>query len=190
MKHCFTLILLVILGASCALFDNFNEEPMFLQISEATFRPPVGVHPSHDIRDVWVFADGFNVGIFELPARVPILGSDSVDINLLPGIRDNGFTNSARDFPFYKPTVLTLPFEANSVEEIDLETSYLDGILFGLDEDFESSNVFTADVDNDTLSFLEIVDETIFGNSAGRIDVTTATSRFEIGTSRFFPTDV
>lgn len=190
MKHCFTIVFVTIFCASCAIIDNFDEEPMFLEISEATFNPPVGIDPAHDIRDVWVFADGFNVGIFELPARVPVLGTDSVDINLLPGIRNNGLSNSSRDFPFYKPTVVTLPFEASSVEEIELETSYLDDILFSLNEDFESSNVFTADIDNDTSTFLQVVDESTFGSKAGRIDVNTATSRFQIATSRLYPTDV
>jgi len=179
MKKTLFLLYITVCCFSCRLTDNFDEEPMYLQINSATLAAIPEVGNTHDIRDVWVYVDGFNVGIFELPAKVPILSAaDMVSIDLRAGIRDNGIQLTARQYPFYETLNYNFDFVPNQTRELDVTFAYIDAVKFGMSEDFETSNVFSEDVDGDPLSTVVRSTEASYGNYCGKSVVSADLSRY------------
>lgn len=191
MKKILFLLYITALYSSCGLTDNFSEEPMYLQINSASLTGTPQVGNSHDIKDAWVYVDGFNVGIFELPATVPILSSgNTVNVDIRAGVRDNGIQLSARQYPFYKTLNYTFDFIANETIELDLTYEYVDNVQFTINENFELGNVFFDDVDGNPLSTISRSNETPYGSFCGKSEVSADLSRFEQATSEVYLTNV
>ena len=77
MYKLYLLIFALLLGvSSCALFENFDEEPMFIEVNsvglETTFEQGTN---RHNIVDIWPSADGQSIGVFELPITFPVVGN-------------------------------------------------------------------------------------------------------------------
>ncbi len=176
-KIAFVLGLILILSSGCNLDDNFNQVPMFVQVNSVDLITTDGQGAnSHAIRDVWVFVDGFTVGIFEVtpdkPARIPVLSDDEqVRVEFFAGIRNNGLTLNPKDYPFYERITLEMDFTPNEVVEMDLVFEYKDDIVFPILEDFENSQVYENDIDEDEDKFITITtdpDEVAYGLSCAK----------------------
>jgi hypothetical protein len=66
----------LLIVSSCELINPVEEIPSFIQIDSFVMEDNVLADEgslSHDIRDAWVFIDDEMIGIYELPARIPIL---------------------------------------------------------------------------------------------------------------------
>ncbi len=176
---------------SCGLTDNFSEEPMYLIIDEAKFTPPSGIPNTAFIRDVWVYVDGFNVGVFELPARVPVLGSGTtVEVDVIPGIRDNGLEFSAKEYPFYTRENYVLDFVPSTEVQLDPAFEYLDNVNFAVIENFEVDNLFSLDLDDEDETKIVRSEETPYGSFGGKLCITESTSRFQQTTQQAYPTEI
>jgi hypothetical protein len=173
----FVLGLVWLLITGCNLNDNFDQVPMFVQVNSVDLitTDNQGAN-SHAIRDVWVFVDGFTVGIFEVtpdkPARIPVLSEDDiVRVEFFAGIRNNGLTLNPKDYPFYERITLEMDFRPNEVVEMDLVFEYKDDIVFSVLEDFENSQVYENDIDGDEDKFITITsdpDEVAYGLSCAK----------------------
>ncbi len=173
------VLLFFLIGlAACNLTDSFSEEPMFLEIESATLVSDGDTYPSHKIQDVSVYVDGVSVGVFELPARVPVLGEGEVSVVVFAGIRNNGQVLSPKEYPFYKRQEFIIPFEANKIISLSLEYEYLEDTKFVFDDNFESEIQFNLDLDEDEASTLVKSSDTPYGSFCGLIDVTQETSFF------------
>ena len=184
----FTLFILCLLASAC---DNFNEEPMYLRINEADFRTEADEGaPSHRIQDVWVYADGLSIGVFELPADVPVLSSDSdVDIDIFGGIRNNGLALSPTQYSFYERIDFTQNFEPGTTVEVSPIFAYREGAKIAFLEDFEGSNLFSEDLDGDDTSVLVKTSDPAqvkYGFSCGRISLNTENNLFQQATLATF----
>lgn len=51
--------------------------------------------------DAWVYADEELIGVWELPARVPVLKSGATTITVAAGIKQNGMYDDRLRYPFY-----------------------------------------------------------------------------------------
>lgn len=185
------LLLFILVGlAACNLTDNFSEEPMYLEINSADLVSDNDIYPTHKIQDVSVYVDGSSVGVFELPARVPVLGDGTVSVVVFAGIRNNGQVLSPKEYPFYDREEFTFDFEANRVIPLDLEFEYLPDVKFVFNDDFEGNIVFSQDLDEDEASTLVMSSDTPYGDFCGRMEVTQETSFFQQGTAGLYDVDV
>lgn len=155
------LIILVFVTSaiSCSFIDGNDESPMFLSFSDnvqLTTSADQGA-ATEDIFAVSVYADGFNVGVFNLPAEVPILSDDSdVAINVLPVINNNAQNDRPLEYPFYESIDLNLPFAANTSVVIDPSFTYRSDSQFLYTEDFEDQHRITQNVDgNDNIAIIK-----------------------------------
>ncbi len=184
----FYLVALCLLASAC---DDFKEEPMYLHINEADFSTVAGQGPpSHRIQDAWVYADGLSIGVFELPADVPVLSSDSnVDLDIFGGVRSNGLALSPVQYSFYERIEFSQNFEAGTTVDISPTFAYREGAKIAFLEDFEGPNLFSEDLDEDDTSVLVKTSDpadVMYGNSCGRITLNAENNLFQQATLATF----
>lgn len=140
-----------LLGSGCELFDNNDPVPAFLIINEVDVEPLNTIDPNtFNFRDVWLFVDGQEYGVWTLPARIPIDASTEVqEILISPGIRANGVSGTARRYPFFDFYKVEQVLEPEVRYEIKPTFKYLDGVEVAFEEGFESRNIFSVDIDGD-----------------------------------------
>lgn len=174
MKKIYVLLLLpLLLLSSCKKDDN---TPAWLVIDNfdlVTNEVTEGVN-SHGITDAWIFMDGQAIGVFPLPARIPILAEGSHDFVIYAGIKVNGISDTRTKYPFYERYDITLNLAANEEVIVNPTTTYKSNLQFIMIEDFEDVGVdFTKDLVSDTdfvvldkVTFPSIVK---YGNNCGAL---------------------
>lgn len=139
--------------------------------------------PTHKITDVWVFDGPDFLGIFPLPAKVPVIidGTEKT-FSIFAGVRNNGVSSNALRYPFYEPIAVSANLEAQEEKEIPLSFSYSDNTIFDLIEEFEGTHTFVEDPNESDGPGAEIMiqsDVVRSGMSSGHIFFDTDTSAFE-----------
>lgn len=139
-------IALMLLGLwGCSLMDPGQEIPAYLIVPDIQFSPGENEGTaSINVTDLWVYSSTDVVGIFPLPAVVPILPVDVQDgpLTLLAGIRENGISNSRAPYPFYTTVEHLSSDVAGSRDTLLPVVELVEGVRLLRVEDFENSNVF------------------------------------------------
>ncbi len=174
-----TIILYIILLFLISGCDDTNVPiPGYLEIPDFTLQHENAI----GITDVWVNVDGDFIGVFELPAKFPIIAEGSSKVTLKAGIKVNGMGNTRSYYPYYKPFEKTIDFKPSEVVTITPQTTY--GLWANIiwDEDFENGHKFEKSSNSDTV--FVITDEDMFkGNHSGGIYLDTENSVFESTTT-------
>ncbi len=110
---------------------------------------------SHDIQDAWVLADDEFIGVFQLPATIPILKKGPKEVVVRAGIKNNGISNTRGVYPFYEKIELERTLEPKKVDSLGrLNTSYKEPAKFKWVERFEDTgNITLRNNDNATVPF-------------------------------------
>ena len=74
----FPLLVLILTLSACDLINPDEDAPGFIQVDSITFNPSptagtTGSSASTNIKDVWVYIDNEFQGVYELPAKFPVL---------------------------------------------------------------------------------------------------------------------
>ena len=84
-----------------------------------TYYPEQG-SKSANITDAWVYVNDNLVGVFELPALLPVLHRGPNKLQIYPGIKLNGISSTRVPYPFYQPVVYDdFNFVEDSVHEMN-----------------------------------------------------------------------
>ena len=173
----------------CSCPPDLDEAPTYVLVDgfELATAPGEGA-PTADIREVWAFADGEFIGVFPLPARIPVFRSGPVNLRLEAGIRQDGRSVTPDIYPFYAPVERTLEMVPDATLSLGtLTVGYRDGTTFGFVEDFEpgSPRIFT-----DVLTpgnAIRVQTETVrSGVAAGAIELADSSRLFEAATAQTF----
>jgi len=172
---------IIVMLSSCSLFDTFDDVPMYLDIPSVGLSTTTGQGlNTQKILDVEVFADGFSVGVFNLPAKVPILSSnESVEISIFPVIRNNGILSNPVKYPFYEREDYSFTFEAGEEKLIVPVFKYRSDAFVKLICDFEVGNCITFDFDENFDLRFEQSSETDYGDFCGKITIEESNTFFE-----------
>jgi hypothetical protein len=142
MKHIFIYVLLALLLFSCA-----KDQPQvaWLKIDQWDLVSNPDAQSaqgelSHDISQVFVNMDGKSLGVYELPAKIPIIGEGTHDFVLIPGVINNGISATKKRYPFLEQYKGTLTLKQNDTISLIPQTRYYASINF-LIEDFESPSL-------------------------------------------------
>ena len=121
--------------------DDPEPSPAYLQIDSFTvdFDTSTQGSESSKITDVWVFADGLFLGVYALPATVPVLAEGDTEIRLEAGVLENGRSVTPNIYPFYEPFVRTVTLIPGQTTSLEPETSYRNEAQFAFIEGFEAS---------------------------------------------------
>jgi hypothetical protein len=95
----------------------------------------------HDIKDAWVYIDGKLIGVFELPATIPILQEGKKSIVVFGGIKKNGSVGDRVIYPFYQGFSDTVSLIPEKIDTITPIINYKQGAKFSWLEDFEDQSI-------------------------------------------------
>ncbi len=90
------------------------------------------------ITDAWVYVDENLVGVFETPAKIPVLYWGSHRVRIKAGIKSNGQSASRAPYPFYRDFEITINLTEGEITEIEPQTSYAGFSRFVWLENFET----------------------------------------------------
>lgn len=150
-----SLITLLLLGStSCDLINPEEQIPAFLCIDSISMNSSGHGNNVNDIVDAWVFDNEQLVGVYEMPAVVPILNSGEANIRIRPGVKLNGQAASRWRYEFLEDFVGTVELFEDSVVCLNPTLSYKDGVQTPWIEDFET-------VSQQSLTVTSISEETV-----------------------------
>lgn len=114
------LVLLLLAGCS-----KSETVPAYLEIPSVVLSttPEQGVATSK-VTDVWVSVNDRLVGVWELPARIPIIGEGSNRITVVPAIKRNGMYDDRLRYPFFASWSGNVEFSEQTTVSIAPTTSY------------------------------------------------------------------
>ena len=137
---------------------------------------------SHRFPDAWIFVNGQDLGTWELPCRIPILGSDSAQIQIYPGIKMNGSSTSRPRYPFVDPFKTTIHLEPSTVQTFShLPISYTTNAKFEFIENFNKDyNGIFHTTSSDGANFEHIADPSNPTNRIGEITLADTVTEFEV----------
>ncbi len=135
-KFTFTICCLILI--SC---DNEKESiPSYLHITKCNLTTNYLVEGAntHDITDVKIFANGTEIGTFEVPVTIPILAKGNVQIIVTPNIKENLNSNNRKYYKPYLQYTQTFNLKELQVDTIKPVFTYRSNTTFVWKEDFET----------------------------------------------------
>ena len=128
-----------------------NAVPAYIHVPafSLTTKPSEGT-ASEKITDAWVYVDGQINGVFQLPATLPIVEIGKHDLKIFPGVRNNGTRSNPVIYALYNAYSVNFDLKAGKIDTIRPFTTYFNNLNFALMEDFERTNTFIIDQDNNT----------------------------------------
>ena len=167
----FYYLLLLLLISSCDIINPEEALSSFIQVNEfqLTTNETTQGSNSHQITDVWAFVNGEALGVFELPATIPILATGIQNITLLAGIRENGLRSTPVIYPLYDRYETSLDLVPEEIILVTPTVEYISTSVFVLLEDFESNTIRFEGLNNATINQVTNPIQVLFGNGAGSI---------------------
>jgi hypothetical protein len=129
--------------------------PAYIRLDDiALSTSPAEGTASHNISDVWVYADDELLGVWEANGRIPVLREGSTDIKLIAGVRRNGISDDRQQYPFFATFQTDLDLVPEQTVTLSPTFSYFDDLTFWI-EDFDGNGfAFERDPVSDTLLYV------------------------------------
>lgn len=183
------ILVLVILFAysSCSKEDLEAEVPSYISIEKFTLTTTGTTEGtnSHNITDAWVYIDNDLVGVFELPAKFPVIKEGNVKLDVYPGIKENGISERRAKYLFYEAYSQQITLEKNKTLALTPTTKYTSGTTFYWMEDFESASLpFSYHSSSDTIVY-KTTNDIFEGGYSGKVSLIPGMDFFECYTPTF-----
>ncbi len=169
--------------------DSDDFTPAFLVIDNVNFTTTSGQGiPVHQIEDVWVVANEQILGVFTLPARIPIIPTGAnMSVRINAGVKPNGSKNESISYAFYGPVTFERNFQPEEEFNYKPTFEYQEETKFDLIEDFENSPFFNIDLDGNSETLLIRSKEDNNGGSfSGLIELDASKPDLEVTTDISF----
>jgi hypothetical protein len=186
----YLLLFFVATISSCSVLDKEEEIPAYIYIEKidlVTDFQTMGTN-SHEILDAWVYVDDNPIGVFELPARIPVLKEGYHEIKIFAGVKADGIASRRRLYPFMQPYVIqSFNFRRGEVDTLNgslqpVVTYYpTTAIRIWRDAHFDDVGIpFTADPSSDTSMERTVVPSEVFeGLGSGVITLSASQTFFK-----------
>lgn len=186
-----TLYLIILLFALSAC-DYINPEetiPTYIKIESFSLQTTISSQGpnNHNITDAWVSVNGDFIGLFELPALIPILDAGVSEVFIKPGIKNNGIAASRVNYPFYTNYKIDTILVEKEIITLNPIVSYAEETIFDWNENFEDAGI---SIDTSITSNIGIGDSIVNGSKVAKIILLDSTDIFRSQTidSYSFPT--
>lgn len=176
---------LALFALACSACDDPEPQPAYLQIDDFDLALNVATQGSEsaNITDVWVTVDGIFLGVYDLPARLPVLAEGATEIRLEAGVLENGRSVTPEIYPFYEPFVTTVTIVPGQVLRLEPTTSYRDNAQIAFIENFEPDQPRVFTLNWSGAPELMVTQEVVFeGDFSGVLRLSDTTSIVEIAT--------
>lgn len=131
--------LIGILGCKKKDTAGLTDVPSYIKIDDISVQTDLVSQGegTDEVVDAWVFVDDQQIGVFELPAEVPVLMDGQRTIKVFGGIKRNGVLNDRAKYEFYSAYSIDTQLVQEKTIEIHPVLRYTDGADFPWKEDFE-----------------------------------------------------
>jgi hypothetical protein len=135
-----TYLLTLLVFASCQKEDAVGI-PAYIKIENIY----LGENDSNStITDAWVYINGQLQGVYELPAKFPVLEEGNANIKVYAGIKNNGIASDRVIYPFYSSDTTNKVLTINASTEI-YPTVNIKENIDGQFDDFDNGYSFNSD---------------------------------------------
>lgn len=122
--------------------DDIDLTPSYLKIDNIDLSVSAEQgSSSHIITDAWIYINDNIQGVYELPAKFPVLSTGNNKLMVRPGIKSNGIGATRIFYPFFNPIILDFDFQRDSISELELTATYHSQVIFQWLEDFEDGGI-------------------------------------------------
>ena len=190
MRNLIFLLLALLLLNACSEQDITPSWLVIESIDLSTNEVTEGVN-SHNITDAWVYMDNAPLGVFELPARIPIIDEGQHDFIIYGGIKTNGISATRVRYPFYNRHDVSLNLVKNEETILNPVLTYKSNLEFPLNENFENigfefSKAAISDTNITVITKTEFPQFVKYGNNCGAIYMSKTDSIYKGVTSLDF----
>jgi hypothetical protein len=102
------------------------------------------------ITDAWVSVDEEFIGVWELPARLPVLAEGSHRIDVVPAIKRNGSFDDRLRYPFYTTWTSTVQLAREGTATVAPEVQYIPEADFWIEGFEDTFFLLSTTADSDT----------------------------------------
>ncbi len=175
---------IALLFSTCDIISPESPLPSYIYVTPFQFELSNNQQgsASQKITEAWLSVDGEFLGVYDLPAKIPILKTGVVNIILEAGVKDNGISTLPEIYPFFSSFQISAALSPSKTDTIRPTISYRPTINFALIEDFEkSSQVFVEELDgNENTKVMLTTDEVFEGNQSGIIELDASNPRIAV----------
>jgi len=182
---------------SCELINPAEKIPALLEIDTVLFESIVNMEGTnlHAIKDVWVFINPEGteqgselLGVFPLPAKIPVLEEGMVEVSIQAGVKLNNQNSNRSIYPLMRSDRKVLELVAGETIQWNPVFSYKPSsqIRFDFINDFEASNDFVSLSDSLKLELTSNEDLVFEGNRSLTLQLDTMNTGFIIKTISSF----
>lgn len=185
-------VVIVPIASSCNLINPEEEVPSWIQIDSFQLQDnPNAIEGSlsHDITDAWVFVDDEMIGIYELPAKIPILNEGTRKLTIGPGIKVSAVSTLRDNYLFYNAYIdNAFELRRDEVIEVTPVSSYRDpdlGYVYDVVEDFEDLFSQMEETPDSEVTFEKTTDPSLVfeGSGSGLMEISESNTAAAIRTS-------
>lgn len=142
------------------------------------------------VTEAWVTVDDRSVGVWELPARIPVVGTGQHRIGIEAGIRRNGDFNDRVRYPYYNSWSTQVELEGGASADLFPEVTYSAADIW-LERFNDAGSQLVAGEGSDTTLLLfpasERPDATLDGTQCGGFVLDAARDRIALRTDLDLP---
>lgn len=169
----------------CKKFDPDETIPAFIKIDNVKIKTSSeqGSNNPSGIKDVWVYVNEEMLGVFELPADIPVLKSGDCNIKVFAGIKNNGISSEGERYVFLNAFETTSTLIPEQTITLEPEFTYVSSANFWV-ENFEGPGIKVNTTRNSDVSLqLTTNPNEVFENSqSGYAEFDSNNLLFEIQT--------
>ncbi len=185
-KNLFFIVFLCSLMLQCKIIDPPEKVPTFIYIDDIVVNANTSTQgtSSDNITDAWIYVNDNLIGVYEIPAKIPIIAEGNFNLKIYPGIKRSGFVAQREIYPFYTFYEENITFAANNLDTLTPIVNYSSIADFWI-EDFEDPGVkLSSPPESDTiLRITTDPSDVLEGNGSGIITFGTDDLFFDTRTS-------
>jgi len=136
---------------------------------------------SQNFTHVALLVNGESIGVYTLPAKIPILASDSTNLHIMPCIKMDGMSTTIKNYygivEPYSTKVFLKKGETYTFKDNPIKFTYWKGVQLPLLELFNNSTSLKTDT---LTSNIPLVLEPVDGKNVGTVTITGKQKSFEI----------
>ena len=169
----YILLMLCLIFFSCEVINPEENitSTIFIDDIELEINSNLGTKTSN-ITDAWLYIDDQFLGVFPLPAQIPVLKSGQQEIIIEAGIKKNGITASRISYPLFDRFETSKELIPNQICSIFPVVNYKIN-TFPYQENFEGNgtilNVLTDSINHSIEKIYSNINDPILGNTYGKI---------------------
>ena len=180
MKNNLFIVLLgaVTVLAGCNVINPVEKQPTYLRIDSFKFNLSTQRNEgtaSQKITSAFVYFDNEQVGVYDLPATIPVIADAAGEVLVIPGVTYRGLSQFEIQYPFFTSYKTTIAPGKGEVITLAPESAYVPSAKFQWIEDFDRGNTFEKVSDNaDDTALIQTTEagKVFEGSASGLISLT------------------